>query len=286
MIQKTITCPRCGEKIELSQAISRDIEATIKKQYENEIQKIEENSQKKIKEKEDEMKELFEIEKKKIEERAKELTEKSLKIELTDLKEQLSDKTNKLEEARDHELQLRKRQRELEDREKALELEMARKLDKERKNLIEEISIEFEEKHRLKDAEKVKQLADMKKQIDDLKRKAELGSQQTKGEVLEIELEGRLKNEFQFDEIEPVAIGVKGGDVVQIVKTQSGQICGKILWETKRTKSWSDSWIQKLKDDQRAAKADIAVLVSEALPKGLNQFRQIKGVWVSDIWKW
>jgi len=104
-----------------------------------------------------------------------------------------------------------------------------------------------------------------------------------KGEVLELDFEARLKKEFPFDVIEPIASGVKGADVIQTVKTQSGQICGKILWETKRTRSWSDGWITKLKEDQRDAKAEIAVIISEALPKEITLFRQIKGVWISDI---
>ncbi|GAG34525.1 unnamed protein product, partial [marine sediment metagenome] len=145
------------------------------------------------------------------------------------------------------------------------------------------MSSELDEKNRLILAEKDKQLDDMKNQIDILKRKAEVSSQQLKGEVLELELEDLLINEFPFDEINPIIKGMKGADIIQIVKTQSGKPCGKILWETKRTKNWSDSWIQKLKDDQRSEKADIAVLVSEVLPKGFSYFRQIKGVWVSEI---
>jgi len=145
------------------------------------------------------------------------------------------------------------------------------------------LSNELEEKNRLILAEKDKQLKDMRNQIDVLKRKAEVSSQQLKGEVLELELEDLLKNAFPFDEIKPITKGMKGADVIQVVKTQYGKICGKILWETKRTKSWSDSWIQKLKDDQRSEKADIAVIVSEVLPKGLSIFREIKGVWVSEI---
>ncbi len=111
----------------------------------------------------------------------------------------------------------------------------------------------------------------------------EQGSQQTQGDVLELELEGMFKREFPFDVIEAVSTGVRGGDIIQTVKTQSGRTCGIILWETKRVKNWSDSWIAKLKDDQRDAKADLAVLVSEALPPGFHHFRQINGVWVTDI---
>ena len=261
MTKETIKCPDCGAVIELSEAISHDIEVRLKQQYENEIGKT----------------------KKAIEEKAKKEAQESLNIKISDLNEQLEEKTKNLKEAQRQELELRKRQRELEEKEEKLELELSRKIDAERQKIIQKTSKEFEETHRLKDAEKDKQLDDMKKQIDELKRKSEQGSQQMQGEVLELELEESLNEEFPFDDIEPVAKGIKGGDIIQTVKTQSGRICGKILWETKRTKNWSDSWIQKLKDDQRDAKADLAILVSETLPKGFHHFRLISGVWVTDI---
>ena len=261
MTKETIKCPECGEVIELSEAISHDIEIRLKQQYENKIEKT----------------------KKSIEEKAKKEVQESFNIKISDLNEQLEEKTKNLKEAQKQELELRKRQRELVEKEEKLELELSRKIDTERQKIIQKTSKEFEETHRLKDAEKDKQLDDMKKQIDELKRKSEQGSQQMQGEVLELELEESLKEEFPFDVIEPVAKGVKGGDIIQTVKTQSGRICGKILWETKRTKNWSESWIQKLKDDQRDAKADLAILASESLPKGLQHFRLMSGVWVTDI---
>ncbi|MCP4252340.1 MAG: DUF2130 domain-containing protein [Candidatus Scalindua sp.] len=261
MTKETIKCPDCGSVIELSEAISHDIEIRLKQQYENEIGKT----------------------KKAIEEKAKKEVQELLNVKISDLNEQLEKKSKNLKEAHKQELELRKRQRELEEKEEKLELELSRKIDAERQKIIQKTSKEFEETHRLKDAEKDKQLDDMKKQIDELKRKSEQGSQQMQGEVLELELEESLKEEFPFDDIEPVAKGIKGGDIIQTVKTQSGRICGKILWETKRTKNWSDSWIQKLKDDQRDAKADLAILVSETLPKGFHHFRLISGVWVTDI---
>ena len=283
MNQKTITCPKCGTKIELTEALSKDIEESIKKKYADEIKNIKAEADRMMKEKDREFKVILDDERKKIEEKAKKMAADSLKVELTDLQEQLQEKDKKLEEAQRNELDLRKQQRELKDRERQLELEVERKFDKAQDKLIEKVSSDLEEKHRLKDADKDKQLEDMKRQIDDLKRKAEQGSQKMKGEVLELDFETRIKSEFPFDVIEPVASGIKGADVLQTVKTQSGQVCGKILWETKRTQNWSDRWIEKLKADQRDAKAEIAVIVSEALPKELTQFRQIKGVWVSDI---
>jgi len=214
-----------------------------------------------------------------VEQKAKE----QLDLEMKDLRNQVDEKTKQLDNAKQQELELRKKQRALEEKEKFLEIDLLRKLEEEKKHLAEDITREREEAHRLKDAEKDKQLYDMKLQIEELRRKAEQGSQKIQGEVLEIELEQLFKQEFVFDAIEPISSGVKGGDILQIVKTQAGRECGKILWETKRTKNWSDAWIQKLKDDQRESKADIAVIVSESLPKGFDRFRQIGGVWVADI---
>ena len=272
MIQDTIRCPKCGETIKLSQALSRDIEAEIRQKYESQAEQREKMLNEKL------AKEAVVIESR----LRKEIVDEH-RLELSDLKSEIDEKNKRLEATERQELELRKKQRELEGREKTLKLELERTLDNERKTIIENVTKEIDDTHRLKDAEKEKQLAEMRKQIEDLKRKAEQGSQKTQGEVLELELEEALKREFPFDVIESVSPGTKGGDVIQIVKTQSGRECGKILWETKRTKNWNDQWIQKLKGDKRDVKADIAVLVSEALPDGFKQFREIGGVWVTDI---
>lgn len=238
---------------------------------------------KKIAEKELEIRKQFATGMKQIESKTKKKTEATFGLEINDLKEQIIEKDKKLKESQDVELNLRKRQRLLEEKERALELEVARKLDFERQKIINKALTDYEEKHRLKDAEKEKQMADMRRQIDDLKRKAEQGSQQIQGEVLELHIEELLRQEFPIDDIEPVPKGIKGADAIQIVKSQSGKICGKVLWESKRTKNWSDNWIQKAKNDQREAKAHLVVIVSETLPDGVTQFSQINGVWVVSI---
>jgi len=119
--------------------------------------------------------------------------------------------------------------------------------------------------------------------LDELKQKAEQGSQQLQGEVQEIELESLLRANFHTDTITPVPKGQFGGDVLQEVFGLQNQKCGTILWESKRTKNWSDSWLAKLRDDQREAKAEIAVLVSQAMPKDLDSFGLIEGIWVIPI---
>ena len=133
----------------------------------------------------------------------------------------------------------------------------------------------------LKVREKEEQIASMQRQIEELRRKAEQGSQQLQGEVQELELETILRQKFTYDLFEPVPKGEFGGDLIQRVVGPTGQICGSILWEAKRTKSWSNGWLSKLRDDQRAARADVALIVSHALPKGLQTFDHIDGVWVT-----
>ena len=139
------------------------------------------------------------------------------------------------------------------------------------------------EEHHLRDRDKDKQLEDMRRQIEELKRKAEQGSQQAQGEVQELELEDVLRSTFRFDDIEPVAKGVRGADVLQRISSSPGKPCGSILWESKRTKAWSDGWVQKLKDDLREAKADVGIIVSSNMPKGMNHIGCVDGVWVVDF---
>ena len=259
-MNETIKCPNCDELFELSEAISYDIEKRIKKKHEIEIEE----------------------KRKAFEEKAKKDAYESVTLELSDLREQLEEKTTNLKEARKQELELLKKQRELQEKEENQELELTRKLEEGRQKILEKATGEFEEKHRLKDAEKDKQLNDMKKQIDELKRKSEQGSQQTQGEVLELDLENILKKSFTHDNIEPVPKGIKGADVLHKVHSPSGQFCGTIVWETKRTKAWSDKWIAKIKEDQRRVKGEIAVILTTVLPKDVRSFAHINGIWVTD----
>lgn len=272
MSQDFIKCPKCGEIIPLSEALSHDIEERARQKYEKQLSEKETEYQTRLKKQRGDL-----------EANLKKQAEEAVGAEITDLKAQAEDASRKLKQARENELALRKKQRELEEKEKTLELETARKIDEERGKIESSVVMRIEEQHKLRDAEKDKKLSDALRQVEELKRKMEQGSQQAQGEALELELEELFKREFPFDVIEPVSKGIRGADIIQTVKTQSGRACGKILWETKRVKNWSESWIPKLKDDQRDAKADIAVLVSEALPAGFHHFRQIDGIWVTDI---
>lgn len=272
MAEQYITCPHCHKKIQLTEAFTRQIEEKLQKNFDTQLR-----------EKKEELEERYEKDRAKLEKQSRKRAEEDVSTEMDDLKETLNEKTKQLEEARKQELALRKRERELQDREENLKLEAERTLESERKKIRDEVAEKAAEEHRLKDHEKDMQMEGLRKQIEELKRKAEQGSQQTQGEVLEIELEDVLRSKFPFDTIDPVPKGIKGADVLQRVHTVNGQACGTILWESKRTKAWSDGWLEKLRDDQRDAKADLAVLVSVILPKGVNHLDNIDRVWVADF---
>ncbi len=206
-----------------------------------------------------------------------------LGIEFKDLQTQLAEQRLQLDTARQTELELRRQQRLVEERAQQLELEVARKLDEERARIADTVRAQSAEEHKLRLAEKEQLIAGMQQQIEALKQRAEQGSMQLQGEVLELELEQRLRGEFPGDGIEPVAKGVRGADVLQRVRTGGGLDCGAILWETKRTKHWTREWPGKLKEDQREARAELAVIVTRTLPEGVSAFGQHDGIWVCDF---
>lgn len=221
----------------------------------------------------------LEEQKKKIYETAKE----SAAVEIRDLKDQLSQKSRELDEARKIELEARKRLREVEDKERNLTLEIERKVAQEREQIASQARTTVEEEFRLKAREKDLVIEGLKKQIDELKRKAEQGSNQLQGEAQEIELYELLSATFKYDTITRVRKGKEGADDLMEVHNQNGVACGSILFESKRTKAWSDNWIEKAKNDQREAKADLVVIVSRVLPKDIPHIGQHEGVWICDL---
>lgn len=197
------------------------------------------------------------------------------------LADELAAKDAKLKTFRDQELELRRQKQALEEREANQQLEMQRKLDEERTQITEKIVRREAERHAFTEAEYRKKFEDAQRVSEDLQRKLEQGSQQLQGEVLELALESILAGAFVHDLIEEVKKGQRGADVLQTVRTPAGQNCGKIIWEAKRAENWSDKWLQKLKDDQQAAGAEIAVLVTTVMPKGITDlFLRIGDVWV------
>ncbi len=228
------------------------------------------------------VKDTLDQERVKLEAEAKKKAEEAISVEMRDAKSQLEETKEKLKSAEKTELDLRKRERELEEKQQNIELETARRLSVQKSEIEESVSKKITEEHRLKDHEKEKIIQDLKVALEDANRKAQQGSQQLQGEVQELDIEAILKEQFPHDEIVPVPKGIRGADALQIVKMPSGTVCGSILWESKRTKGWSEPWIKKLKDDQREAKADVAVIISEVLPKDLPNSGHRDRVWIGD----
>ncbi len=202
--------------------------------------------------------------------------------ELGELQEVLKQRDAKLAEAQKAQAEFVRKERELDDTKRELDLTVEKRVQEGLAATREQAKKEAEDQLKLKVMEKEQTILSMQKQIEDLKRSAEQGSQQRQGEVQELDLEAVLRAKFPLDVIEPVSKGERGGDVLHRVVGPLGQVCGTILWESKRTKSWSDGWLAKLRDDQRSEKADIAVIVSQTLPKGIETFGLIDHVWIAD----
>ncbi len=302
MTEPTITCPHCNMEIKLTESLAAPIVASIRKDYEQRLnQKDAEVATRESKLREREMALLKEKESiedivadKVKQERAKISLEEAKKAkavlvmeleekerQLAALGEVLQQRDAKLAEAQKTQAHLLQKERELDDARRELALSVEKQVREGLEAVRDKARREAEDALGLRVREKEETIAAMQRQIEELKRKAEQGSQQLQGEVQEMELEEILKIKFPSDAIDPVPKGEFGGDVLQTVRNALGQNCGVILWESKRTKNWSDGWLPKLRDDQRAAKADVAVMVSQALPKTVETFDQIDDVWVT-----
>jgi len=271
MSEPVIVCPHCHKEIPLNEAMSHKIREEMGKQFEKDA-----------KEREAELISKFSEDCAEIERKAKQSAEEKIAVEFKDLTQQIAEEKKKREQAENTELELRKKMRDIEDREKNLNLEIERTLAEEKQKIEENVIKRVTEDQRLKDQDKEQLITQLTNQINDLKRKVEQGSQQFQGEVLELELENLLKNNFPSDTIDPVPKGIRGADVLQRVHNPSGTYCGTIIWESKRAKSWAKGWIPKLKADQREAKAEISVIYTSVMPKGVSSFSLVEGVWVTD----
>lgn len=306
MAEPTIICPSCKTEIKLTESLAAPLIEATRKKFEQQLEQKDSeiaNREHAIREKE---KQLVE-DKRKLEEgvadqvaeqlkseRSHVIAEESRKAklasatelenkarELAELQEMFKAHDVKLAEAQKAQAGLIKKQRELDDAKRELELTVEKRVQESLGATRQQAKKEAEDEQKLKVMEKEQTIAAMQKQIEDLKRRAEQGSQQLQGEVQELEIENLLRSKFPFDVIEPVPKGEFGGDVLHRVVGSGGQSGGTILWEFKRTKNWSDTWLVKLRDDQRTAKAEIAVIVSQILPKGVETFEMVEGVWVT-----
>ncbi len=292
----SVRCPRCSTSFELSDALTLELrdrlrielqaditqrEAQLHQQQEEARKRDEELSKARL-DLEAEVTRRTQTKVRDLEARAKADAEQALEARLKDLSEAVTRKDQDLQQFRELELGLRKKQRELEAAVLDADLKVQRTLAEERSKIREDAEARTQESHRLKDLEKDKLIQDLKSALDDMKRKADQGSMETQGEVLELDFEERLRRMFHLDDIQPVPRGIRGADLVQMVRTPVGADCGSIIWETKNTKAWSPGWISKLKDDMAETRASLAILVTVALPEGIARFGQVDGVWVSD----
>ncbi|MCL2789035.1 MAG: DUF2130 domain-containing protein [Desulfobulbus sp.] len=306
MTEPTIICPKCNTEIRLTESLAAPLIAATRQEFEQRIARQDEDIAKREHHIRDKEKQILEARRTLDEqvadqvaaqlkaERTRIVTEEAKKAkqataaeleskarELAELQDVLKARDGKLAEAQQAQAELIKKQRELDDARRELELTVEKRVQSGLTEVRTQAKKEAEESLKLKVLEKDQTIASMQQKIEELKQKAEQGSQQLQGEVQELELESLLRAKFPFDSIEPVPKGEFGGDVLQRVTGPSGQHCGFILWESKRTKNWSDGWLTKLREDQRNAKAEISVLVSQALPKGVESFDVIDGVWVT-----
>lgn len=275
-----IKCPNCGHEFEPSDSIREEVQ----KELRSKMSEWQKQQQQKFEA------QLLE-EKKKTQKETEELIRKSISADF-EHKLQIAEKNNKeyeekLKQAREQQTEFLRKEQELKNKEAELELSVQKKLQEEREKLAGEIRKLEEQRIAAKETEFQLRLKEMeekleaqKKLAEEMKRKAEQGSMQSQGESQELLLEELLKTSFPFDVITEVGKGVRGADCIQTVRNGFGQECGKIIFESKRTKDFANDWIEKLKADMRSQGADVAVIVTQALPKDMNSFGEKDGVWI------
>ncbi|MHB1587717.1 MAG: DUF2130 domain-containing protein [Acidiferrobacteraceae bacterium] len=306
MTEPTLICPHCKTEIKLTESLAAPLLEATRQQFEQQLAQKDRDMARRAQALQAQEQQLTEakrtleaqvagqVEAQLHQERARIVAEEAKKAqqaaaadlaqkarEVTDLQMVLTQRTEKLAEAQNAQAELIKQQRALDDEKRALELTVQQRIQEGLAATRQEAKQEAEDALNLKVMEKEQTITAMQRQIEELRRRAEQGSQQLQGEVQELELENLLRLKFPFDAIEPVPKGEYGGDVVHRVLSTGGQLSGTILWESKRTKNWSDGWLAKLREDQRTAKAEIAVLVSQVLPKGVETFEMVEGIWVT-----
>jgi hypothetical protein len=302
MAEPTIVCPQCKTEIKLTESLAAPLLESVRRDYEQRLTQKDVDvakREKTLQEREATLQKQRETLDEQVAQRIKqeqvriaaeegkkarlalssELEEKHRNI--NELQLVLKQQDAKLAEAQKAQADLLRKQRDLDDAKRELELTVEKRVQADLALAREKAKKEAEDEMKLKVMEAEQTIASMQKQIEDLKRRAEQGSQQLQGEVQELELEALLATRFPRDTIQPVPKGEFGGDILQRVVGPLGQQCGTILWESKRTKNWSDGWLPKLREDQRTARAEIAVIVSQVLPKDLETFVLVDQVWVA-----
>lgn len=292
----SVRCPHCATTFELTDALTRDLRERLQRdlsadlelrearlrQQQDEAHHHQRQIEKARLELDAEVQRRTQDQLREVEAKAKAEAERAIEVTMRDLVEALGQRNEDLEASKARELDLRRKQRDLEVSVLDAELRIQRTLDEERTKIRVDAEARTQESHRLKDLEKDKLIQDLKSALDEMKRKADQGSMETQGEVLEIDFEHRLRRMFHLDAVKAVPRGVRGADLVQTVRNPGGTECGSILWEVKNTKTWSPAWVSKLKDDMAETRSSLAILVTVALPGALERFGQVDGVWVTD----
>lgn len=259
----TIKCPHCGKSVEISEALKHQFEektlAEINVKHAKELEKA----------------------KKLAEEKALQKITEDMSLKMKDKENEAREAKERMRKQQEEMLALNKLMREMREKDQQRELEMEKKLALEETRIRQETQKKAEEELHLKMLAKDKQLADTLKELEDARRKLQQGSQQTQGEVFELEFEELLKRQYPNDKILPVGKGIRGADVIQEVWDARGNFTGKILWELKNTKTWSEGWVEKLKGDKRTINAEEAVLITEVMPTSIKNAGWRDGIWVT-----
>jgi len=263
-----IKCPNCGHQFELNESLKMEVEKELRGKMQDWQKKKEEE---------------FEKQKNEIETAAQKKAGEEVSARLKIMEEEARIKTQQLQELQKKELELLRDKSALEEKQKNFEMELEKRFFEKRKELEETTIKREQEMFDLKTKEYKLQMEQQQKLIEELKRKSEQGSMQLQGESQEILLEEILKENFPFDLIEEVGKGVEGADCIQTVRNSSGIICGKIIYESKRTKGWSNNWVDKLKNDKRNTGADVAILVTQTFPKDMDRFGEKEGIWICNF---
>ena len=286
----TVKCPECGHEFPLEDAVlgsvrehlAEELQAKVRER-EKKLRNEEDALRKRSGEMDDEIEARLKKQGAEMESRAARKAAEAQETKLRAIQEELAEKAAALKKSRETELEFARRERQLKEAQEQLQIDLEKKLNIERGRLKEQIARQEAERQSARQAELEKKLLDAVKANDDLRRKLEQGSQQTQGEVLELELENRLRTTFPLDRFEEVPKGVRGADLIHRVANPLGHPCGTIVYETKKTKAWSKDWVPKLKDDLAVVKGDVAVLITSTLPDGVTTFTQIDGVWISSV---
>lgn len=275
----SIICPNCNTSFEPTDAIAQSVRDQVQREFREKWVEAQKKREEEFKEREMQMQQQL----------RKNIAEE-FDGQLKYFQKLLSERDEKLKAASSKEMELLELKDKLMAQEKEMELQLKRAIIEERAKLQESLRKDEEERQRLRDQEyqmKVKelekQLEDQRKLAEEMRRKAEQGSMQLQGEVQELALEALLRNAFPFDVVSEVGKGVRGADCIQTVRNNFGQECGKIIYESKRTKDFSIEWIEKLKSDMRSLGADVAIIVTQSMPKDMDCFGEKDGVWICNF---